>query len=154
MNSLCRLRRADFVSRPQVQAPVGYQSHGINPESSWHAGKSRQLRPPGFQRTPLSDERCTRLGLIAKDALSGLCSPGFARQQDRHGIAITRPSGVTTVRCHVGPVSNPITSFDVAGRRTPRAVEERTLEGASPQVQNRPTLQQRGNNGIPVPVPR
>jgi hypothetical protein len=92
----------------------------------------RQLRLRDVQGTTLRDERCSRLDLIGRHAPPGLCSPGFAHQGDRNGIWLTRPLGVATVWCHVGQVSNHITSVCAAGRLTRIAVEERTLGGVPP----------------------
>jgi len=62
-----------------------------------------QLRLRDVQGTALRDERCSRLDLIGRFDPPGLFSPGFAHQRDRTAVWLTRPLGVATVWCHVGP---------------------------------------------------
>ncbi len=134
-------------------APTHGDRHGQRPAPS----TIPQLRQRVGRGMARRDEKCSRIDLIGRSAPPGLGSPGFphqfahqfGHQADGTGVWLTPPLGVTTVRGHAGPVSNPIPSFCAAARRDRLTAEERSPLGAVAQVQGTPI----GSRWVPPEAP-
>lgn len=112
-----------------------------------------QLRLRDDQGTPLGDERCSRLDLINRFSLPGLCSPRFTHQGDRNSVLLTRPHlGWQPLGATLGrfPISSPPSALP--GNYPGLLLRRELLGGVSPRFQIIALSCRWKLQGVPVPV--